>query len=96
MVMRGGYDRRRRKGWTVAEWFIRKGKGWRRSRERVEEVAWSGKEIRQSLRRAGFGAIRAWDEAPFLAEWKISPGYTTIFLARKAPGRQEGPGSPGP
>jgi SAM-dependent methyltransferase len=85
LVMHGGYDRRRDKGWTNAEWFIRKGKCWRRIRERVEEVAWTSAEIRRGLRRAGFGAIRAWDEAPFVqGEWKISPGFRTIYLARKA------------
>ncbi|MEJ2007461.1 MAG: class I SAM-dependent methyltransferase [Acidobacteriota bacterium] len=88
LVMHGGYDRRQEKGWTIAEWFIRKGKCWRRTAERIEEVAWTSAEIRQSLRRAGFGAIRAWDEAPFVrAEWKIAPGYRTIYLARKAGGR---------
>ena len=85
LAMHGGYDRRRDKGWTIAEWFIRKGKSWQRFRERVEEVAWTEAEIRQSLRRAGFDAIQAWDEAPFVrGEWKISPGYRTIYLARKA------------
>jgi len=85
LVIHGGYDRHREKGWTIAEWFIRKGKCWRRSSERVEEVAWTSAEIRRSLRRAGFRTIQAWDEAPFVrAEWKIAPGFRTIYLARKA------------
>ena len=83
LVMHGGYDRRRKKGWSNAEWFIRKGKSWRRFCERVEEVAWTAKEIRQSLRGAGFGTIQSWDQAPFVREWKIAPGYRTIYLARK-------------
>ena len=84
MVMHGGYDRRRHKGWTNAEWFIRKGNCWRRTVERVEEVAWTAKEIRQSLRRSGFSTIRSWDQAPFVPEWPIAPGYRTVYLARKA------------
>jgi SAM-dependent methyltransferase len=88
MVMRGGYDRRRQKGWTVAEWFIRKGNRWRRTLERVEQVSWTATEIRQSLRHAGFSSIRSWDQAPFIREWKIAPGYRTIYLARKAGSRR--------
>jgi SAM-dependent methyltransferase len=85
LVMHGGYDRRRQKAWSNAEWFIRKGGTWRRTVERVEEVAWTPAEIRKSLRRAGFSSIRAWDEAPFVqSEWPIAPGYRTIYLARKA------------
>ena len=84
LVMHGGYDRRRRKGWSNAEWFVQKGKSWRRSSERIEEVAWTATEIRQSLRRAGFGKIQSWDEAPFVPEWKIPPGFRTVYLAQKA------------
>lgn len=84
LVMQGGYDQRRQKGWSNAEWFIRKGNCWRRTVERVEEVAWTATEIRQSLRRAGFSTIRAWDQAPFAREWPIAPGYRTVYLARKA------------
>jgi len=36
LVMHGGYERHRGKGWSNAEWFIRRGKCWRRSMERVE------------------------------------------------------------
>jgi SAM-dependent methyltransferase len=84
LVMHGGFDRRRQKGWTNAEWFIRKGNCWRRTLERVEQVAWTATEIRQSLHHAGFSSIRSWDQAPFVREWKIAPGYRTIYLARKA------------
>ena len=61
LVMHGGYDRRRQKGWSNAEWFIRDGNRWRRTIERVEEVAWTPAEIRRSLRRAPSG----WSRAPF-------------------------------
>ncbi|HXH51222.1 MAG TPA: methyltransferase domain-containing protein [Terriglobia bacterium] len=89
LVMHGGYDGRRQKGWSNAEWFIRKGKNWRRFCERVEEVAWTPAEIRKSLRRAGFTTIQSWDQAPFVREWKISPGYRTLYLARKAGARSQ-------
>ncbi|MBZ5562519.1 MAG: class I SAM-dependent methyltransferase [Acidobacteriia bacterium] len=85
VCMHGGYDRHRDKGWSDVELFIRKGKLWQRARERVEEVAWTGAEIRRSLRSAGFDKIRAWDEAPFVrGEWKLPAGCRTIYLARKA------------
>jgi SAM-dependent methyltransferase len=85
LVMHGGYDRRRDKGWSSIEWFVRKGPRWRRSVERIEQVSWIATEIRQALRRAGFRTIRRWDEAPFVPEWKLSPGFRTIYLAQKAP-----------
>jgi len=88
LVMQGGYDRRRQRGWSNAEWFIRKGKSWQRTLERVEEVAWTATEIRKSLRGAGFSTIRAWDQAPFVREWKLAPGYRTVYLARKAGGQK--------
>ena len=84
LVMQGGYDCRRQKGWSNAEWFIRKGKSWRRTIERVEEVAWTAAEIRKSLRGAGFSIIRSWDQAPFVREWKLAPGFRSIYLAQKA------------
>ena len=31
LIMRGGYDSRRDRGWTDAEWFVRNGRLWRRS-----------------------------------------------------------------
>jgi SAM-dependent methyltransferase len=84
LVMHGGYERHRGKGWSNAEWFIRRGKCWRRSTERVEQVAWTPAEIRRALRRAGFSTVRQWDQAPFVREWKIQRGFRTIYLARKA------------
>ncbi len=84
VCMHGGYDRRRDKGWSNVELFVRKGGLWQRSRERVEEVAWTGAEIRRSLHAAGFDKIRAWDEAPFVrGEWKLPARCRTLYLARK-------------
>ncbi len=85
LVMHGGYDSRRDKGWTNAEWFVRDGRCWRRSRERVEQVCWTPAEIRQSLRLAGFDRIRSWDATPFFRgdPW-IRPGCRTFYLAQKS------------
>ncbi|HET7216280.1 MAG TPA: class I SAM-dependent methyltransferase [Terriglobia bacterium] len=91
LVMHGGYDRRRQKGWSNAEWFIRDGNCWRRTIERIEQVSWTAAEIRTSLRKAGFSSIRAWDQAPFVREWKIAPGFRTIYLAKKDGGRSGKP-----
>jgi SAM-dependent methyltransferase len=83
-VMRGGYDREGERGWTTAEWFIQEGRRWRRRTERIEEVAWSSREIRDTLRGAGFGQIRAWDAAPFMkSDRSIRPGFRTFYRARK-------------
>ena len=85
LVMHGGYDRRRDKGWSDVEWFIREGRRWRRHRERVEQVCWTPAEIRRTLREAGFDQVRAWDATPFMkTDPSIRPGYRTFCLARRA------------
>ncbi len=84
LVMKNGNDHLRDRAWCDVEWFIREGALWRRHRERVEEVCWSGKEIRSALREAGFDRIGAWDGAPyFKGNPLIQPGCRTIYLARK-------------
>jgi len=86
LVLRGGYDRERDRGWTNAEWFFREGRLWRRRRERVEQVCWSQAEIRAALHEAGFDRVRAWDEAPFVKHIpSMRPGCRTIYVARKLP-----------
>ena len=88
MVMRGSYDRRRAKGCENVEWFIRKAGCWRRFREHVEEVWWTGSEIRQALRTAGFRRIRTWDASLFApGDPYLRAGCRTFYLARKSPGR---------
>lgn len=85
MAMHGGYDRRYDRGWTNVEWFFQKGRYWQRRRERVEQVCWTGAEIRETLRLAGFDRVRAWDGTPFFgAGAKMYPGCRTFYLARKA------------
>lgn len=84
LILWGGYDRRRDRGWTNAEWLIRSGSAWRRTQERVEQVCWSSREIRQALGAAGFHRIRAYDSAPFFqGDWKAEPGCRTFYLAQK-------------
>ncbi len=83
-VMRAGYDRARDCGWTTLDWFCREGRSWLRHRERVEQVAWTRTEIRQTLRTAGFDRIAAWDATPFFkGDARIEPGCRTFYLARK-------------
>jgi SAM-dependent methyltransferase len=85
MVMHGGYDATRDKGWTDVEWFFREGRHWVRRKEHVEQVSWTAQEIRGTLREAGFDRIRAWDSTPF---WGPKPyiheGCRTVYLARKS------------
>jgi SAM-dependent methyltransferase len=85
MVMHGGYDRARDKGWTDVEWFLRQGRHWIRRQERVEQVCWTPGEMRATLRQAGFDRIRAWDATPFFGTAPyIHKGCRTIYLARKS------------
>ena len=84
LVMHGGYDRPRDRGWTHLEWFLRDGTCWRRRRERFEQVAWTGGEMKDPLRKAGFDKIGAFDATPFFTgDPRIRPGCRTFYLARK-------------
>jgi SAM-dependent methyltransferase len=85
MVMHGGYDRTRDKDWTDVEWFLREGRRWIRRRERVEQVSWTAREMRETLRAAGFDRIRAWDAKPFHTQASfMQKGCRTFYLARKS------------
>ena len=84
MVMRGSYDRRRAKGCLDLEWFIRRRDCWRRYREYIEEVWWTNAEIRQALRAAGFGRVRAWDATLFFRGQRFfRAGCRTFYVAQK-------------
>jgi SAM-dependent methyltransferase len=84
LLLRGGYDQRRDKGWENVEWFIRGKGGWRRFRERVEQVAWTRTEVVQTLRAAGFQRIRSTDALAFFrGDPRISPGCRTFYVAQK-------------
>ncbi|HEY1240103.1 MAG TPA: class I SAM-dependent methyltransferase [Bryobacteraceae bacterium] len=85
LVMHGGYDRARDRGVSDCEWFLRKGRLWRRHHEHIEQVAWTAAEMRHTLRAAGFDRIRAFDAVPFFTgDSRIRPGCRTFYLARKA------------
>lgn len=84
LLLRGGYDQRRDKGWENVEWFIRRKGGWRRFRERVEQVAWTRTEVAQTLRAAGFQRIRSTDALAFFrGDPRIRPGCRTFYVAQK-------------
>ncbi|MGO8818048.1 MAG: class I SAM-dependent methyltransferase [Terriglobia bacterium] len=84
MVMQGGYDPARDRGWTQIEWFIRQQGGWRRSRERVEQVAWTRAEVLEAFRTAGFRHVRATDAAAlFRGNPGVRPGCRTFYVAQK-------------
>jgi SAM-dependent methyltransferase len=85
LVMRNDHNRAADRAWSDIEWFIREGNCWRRRQERVEEVCWSGAEIRRSLRDAGFERVDGWDAAPFFRDNPaVGRGCRTVYLARKA------------
>lgn len=85
-VMRNGHNVTADKAWTDIEWFVQRGKFWRRHHERVEEVAWTTDAVVSALGKAGFDPVHSWDAAPFYAgsnPW-VGPGCRSIYLARKA------------
>ena len=83
-VMRGGCGRKLEIAFSDVEWFIREGWLWRRRRERVEEVCWTGPETRETLARAGLSRVRAWDAVRFFkSDPNTRPAYRTFYLARK-------------
>jgi SAM-dependent methyltransferase len=83
-ALHNGHDPRARRAWSDVDLFVREGRLWRRLRERVEEVSWSRREIRQALRRAGFHRVVCRDAAPFFRGYPgFGPGCRSIFLARK-------------
>lgn len=84
MVMRGGYDERRDKGSIDVEWFIRQKGCWRRFRERVEQVAWTRREVLQTLHAAAFRHIHASDAMAFFrGDPRIRPGCRTFYVAQR-------------
>ena len=85
LVMHGGYDRDRGKGFTHVEWFLREGRCWKRHHEKVEQVAWTAAEMRRTLHDAGFASVRALDATQFFkGDPRIRRGCRTFYLARKA------------
>jgi SAM-dependent methyltransferase len=83
MLLRGGYDERRDKGWTDVEWFVRRKGCWRRFHERVEQVSWTRAEVIRTLRTAGFGRIVARDAVAFFhGDPRIRPGCRTFYVAQ--------------
>jgi SAM-dependent methyltransferase len=85
LVMRNGNDAGNDRAWCDIEWFIRSGHGnWQRRSERVEEVCWSTREVRNIFRNAGFRGIRRWDASPYFKNPMITPGCRTLYLAQKA------------
>lgn len=85
LVMRNGHNRQADRAWSDLEWFICRGRCWRRRHERLEEVCWEPDEILRILQEAGFGRPRAWDATPFFKDNPVvSPGCRTIDLARKS------------
>ena len=87
VVMRLGHAAGKDQAWSDIEWFLREGRTWRRRRERVEEVCWSGDEIHAALEEAGLTEVQEWDACPFFGEGSpVRPGCRTLFLARKPAG----------
>jgi len=97
MVMRGRYDERRDKGVTEVDWFVRQKGGWRRSHERVEQVAWTCAEVVAGLRSVGFQHICSTDAIEFFRSHpRIRPGCRTFYVARaSSPRRSNGRGGQG-
>lgn len=84
VVMRGSYDRSRCRGIAESDWFLQipQSQLWKRHHERFEEICWTPREIRATLRAAGFQSVRAFDSARFAASGLTEPGCRTFYLAR--------------
>jgi len=84
LLLRGGADPRHRRGWLDFDWFVPAGRAWRRYHERVNDVFWTGGEIRSALRQSGFHRIRCWDGADVRPHsHRRRRGYDAYYLARK-------------
>lgn len=85
LAAHGGYDGRRRKGWTELHWFLPEGGLYRHCFERYEQVCWSESRLKKGLRFAGFTEIERWDSAEVIpgVSW-FRPGCRFFYLARKA------------
>lgn len=88
VVMRGGQDAANDRAWTDVHWFVREqdSVSWRRHDERVEQVCWSEAEVWDTLRKAGFAEVQAWDAAPFFnpGSGLIDAGCRTVYLATRS------------
>jgi hypothetical protein len=85
MAARGGYDKKRDKGWTEFNWFLlQRASRWRRYVERYEEVAWTNDEITAALNSAGLRVRGCWDLVRFAGgvPW-ATPGCRYFWLAEK-------------
>ena len=86
-VQRGGFDRRRGKGWSQVTWFVHRPRGvWERHDERFEEIEWPHSEIVRVLRNASFDVIRVFDFRNLSlppSPRRILDGLRTMYLARK-------------
>jgi SAM-dependent methyltransferase len=84
LVLRGGHDARRSRAWLDVEWFLPRGRLWRRERERVEEVAWTDAEVRRALRAAGFRDVVFRDGVDVRPSGAtMGPGYDAYYRARR-------------
>jgi SAM-dependent methyltransferase len=86
-VQRGGFDRRRGKGWIHLTWFVRCPKGvWQRHDDRLEEIEWPHSKIVHVLRKAGLEVVRVFDFSNLSlppTPRRIPDGLRTMYLARK-------------
>jgi SAM-dependent methyltransferase len=86
-VFHGGYDGGRDpdRAWIDMEFFVGKRNVWRRYRDHVEEVCWSGDEMRSALEAAGFGEVKSWDGKRFFpGDRYMGRGHRTFYLAKAA------------
>jgi SAM-dependent methyltransferase len=87
-VQRGGFDRRRGRGWTHLTWFVRCPRGvWERHDDSFEEIKWPHSAIVLALRGAGLKMVRVFDFPNLSLHPSSRPtgkGLRTMYLARKS------------
>lgn len=85
LVVRGGYDKRRRRGWSEMHWFLPQGdRLYSCHTEAYREVCWSDDEISQALGAEGFVRIQCWDSSEVIpdVDW-VRPGCRSFYLASR-------------
>jgi SAM-dependent methyltransferase len=80
------YDPARHQAHFEATWFVRRGARWQRFDERIPQVPWPDRKIREMLRREGFEVRAACDAARFLPrqEARRARGFVSFYLVRRA------------
>ena len=90
LVQPGSLEADGRRARLDFEWLVPAGRLWRHVRETLWHVCWTDAEIRQALRKAGFGFVRRFDGFDVRPKMPgVSRGTDAYYLARKTKAGQK-------